>query len=227
MWGWDPQPEWAQLLPPLMGAWSKKELGWAMVQNINGNVYHYLLRSCVSDVIWEIHHNMQEGAEYFLLELRYPCGFDVGMDHPLDWLKDRGGLAIWHIDETGGVDQSSGYPPPRNGQFPQHYRVAVVQGDGLFNLEQREKAHANKGDSSDLFLNLWGYRTDKAFKIDNSGTYMCDGIGFHPEPNTKKYSTGVELPTDITISLDWGYDIWVGITVVLGGAGDHRGAILP
>mmetsp|Transcript_16020 Transcript_16020/g.27127 ORF Transcript_16020/g.27127 Transcript_16020/m.27127 type:complete len:241 (-) Transcript_16020:78-800(-) len=235
MWGWSPQPQWAQLLPPLMGAWSKKQLNWNNIIHINGNVAHFLLKSCTSDVAWEVNYNMPN-KEYFLLELRYPCGYDIGMDHPKDWLRDRGGLAIWHIDDNvrdahGYVEQSLGRPPPKDGTFANHYAVALVQGDGNFNLEERPPIEqgglGNKGDSSDLFMNLWGQRSDKGYLIDNSGTTLCDGVTSHSEPNTKSYSSGTEQPNGIKIEVDWGYDTWMGVKVYLDGAGDHRGTILP
>lgn len=206
-----------------MSAWSKKQLGWVRVQNVNGNVAHYLLKSCTSDVIWEVHHNMQEGMEYFLLELRYPCSFDLGLDHHNGWLSDRGGLAIWHVDES--TDQNNAQPP-KDGTFFEHYRVSLVQGDGLYNLESRGD-YKNNGDPRDLFMNLWGHRHDKAYRIDNHGTTQCDGVTWSSEPNTMKYATGFEEYTGITFQVDWGYDVWMGVHVYLEGAGDHSGTMLP
>lgn len=215
-----------------MGAWTKKQLGWVRVQHINGNVQHFLLRSCTSDVVWEINHNMPDG-EYYLIEHRHPCSFDVELRHHDGWLQDRAGMAIWHIDENSGADMNQGGPPRVPGaEFPDHYKVAVVQGDGQFNLERHPPMEqgglGNKGDKTDLFMNLWGWRTDKAFKIDDSGTTMCDGWTHSIEPNTKSYSTGIERPTGITILIPYNvYDVWVGVRVELTGAGDHQGAILP
>lgn len=233
MWGWYPDPQNAQLYPPLMAAWTKMQLGWVRVQPVTGNLAWYLLKSCTSDVIWEITHNMDAG-EYFLLEQRYPCDFDVGLRHS-NWKKDRSGLAIWHIDEASGATQKTGDLPSVPGsQYPNHYKVALVQGDGKFNLEHRPPADpsepnlANKGDISDLFMNQYGIRPDKAFKIDNDGTTLCDGVTHHVEPNTKKYSTGTELPTGITIMTpDILYDTWLTVTVLLDGAADQTGDVLP
>ena len=232
MWGWLSQPAYAQLYPPLMSAWAKKQLGWINIVHIDGNIAHHLDASCTSDVVWMVDHNMPDG-EYFLIELRFPCSFDMGLDHQSgDWLKDRGGLAIWHIDETGASSQTTGRPPSSDGTQNGHYKVALVQGDGNFDLEARpsfpgQGGDGNKGDPSDLFMNLWGFRADKAYKIADDGVTMCDAVTTQPEPTTQAYSSGKEVPTGITFSSDWGYDTFMGLSVFLDGAGEYSGPLLP
>lgn len=89
---------------------------------------------------------MPEG-EYFLVENRFDTGFDVDLRHfSSKRFKDRMGAALWHIDETGvlGKDASNrdviDYRTqsfPGDGIFPAvHYKVALVQADGRFQLEQ-------------------------------------------------------------------------------------------
>ncbi|MEU4219629.1 M6 family metalloprotease domain-containing protein [Actinoplanes sp. NPDC026623] len=106
----------------------KVDQGWAnrTDQTANGTVVlpdvkanHEVLR------LW---HDGVANTEYFLLENRQRTGFDAAL--PGD------GLLIWHIDET--VD---------NNRDENHYRVALMQADGMRNLEH----NANRGDAGDPF----------------------------------------------------------------------------
>lgn len=114
-------------------------------------------------------------GEYLLVEYR-----------KTDWL--RGGIAIYHIDETAPYDDE-GYPGqidvegvgwPYNGK---HYKIALVPSDGNYELERG----LNQGNSFDLFV---------------SGDYLVPSsvmLGNNRYPNTDTYQrgwvdeTGVEL----------------------------------
>ncbi len=209
MWGWDG----SQLLPPLLSAWSKIQVGWVDIVDINAaSAQINVLASCEGDTVYRITNDLQQG-ECFLIENRYPCGFDEGLTNTKNVTKSRNGMAIWHVDETDLFVDSDGkffitYGSQgvcANGVCQQHYRVALVQGDANFDLEKGTKKGGgiNKGDSTDLFRK----RSDPfggiiAYKIDNNGVSFNSGLT-SPEPNTKGYSgpTGAEYATGITIEV--------------------------
>ena len=103
-------------------------------------------------------------GEYFLVEYRYPCGFDAELkSSSSDRGDDRHGAALWHVDETDLLGIQAQKDPLGNdvpvidyqtnaysgdGVWPaRHYRVALVQADGSWDLERG----TNRGDQSDLF----------------------------------------------------------------------------
>ena len=104
--------------------------------------------------------------EYLLIENRQPSGIESCMP--------QGGLAIWHIDDDANYN-TEGYPGqgswPANGN---HYRVALLQADGNYNLEKGN----NRGDSGD---------THHGAGVDAIGP----GPGGHP--NTDSYQDGSNI----------------------------------
>jgi immune inhibitor A len=77
-----------------------------------------------------------DGSEYFLLENRQKKGFDKQL---------RGeGLLIYHIDGSQLDNNNQWYPGSDAGQ---HYKVALEQADGRWDLERNQ----NAGDASDPF----------------------------------------------------------------------------
>jgi len=70
--------------------------------------------------------------EYFLVENRAPAGRDA--------MLGGGGLAIWHVDELADNENQQGTPAL-------HYECALVQADGLRELERG----IGLGDPNDLF----------------------------------------------------------------------------
>ncbi len=120
--------------------WSKLFLGWAAPERIvesttgrsiaavesGGGVSQFLLRP-------------SEGGngEYFLLENRQQTGFDVALP--------GAGLLLWHIDEAKSSNNNEWYPGCT--ACTSHYKVALVQADGLYQMEQK----INRGDAGDPF----------------------------------------------------------------------------
>ncbi|KAL3815308.1 hypothetical protein ACHAXA_006810 [Cyclostephanos tholiformis] len=115
-WGFDG----SQFYPPSMSAWSKLQLGWVIPQEIMTSGSYTARQGCNFQDIFIIKNNFQAG-EYLLIENRQRCGFDAIIPGP--------GLAIFHIDDSASYT-SEGYPGlstwPTN-----HYRVALLQADGL------------------------------------------------------------------------------------------------
>jgi hypothetical protein len=185
-WGWDGE----QYYPGHMSAWAKMMMGWLKPKT---PVYGVNLITNVEEESSENQLYMigEEfgfpSGEYLLIENRQKKG--------LDSLLPQGGLAIYHIDGNAGFDDE-GYPgqiddegTPKEKKWPEngrHYRVALLQADGNYNLERGN----NKGGSLDLF------HADEVNQILPS----VDSEG--PFPNTDSYKKGNLLHTGIEI-----YDI--------------------
>ena len=71
-------------------------------------------------------------TEYFIIENRQSAGRDLTLG--------ANGLAVWHVDESGSNNNEIGSPGS-------HYECALVQADGLRQLER----NASPGDDNDLF----------------------------------------------------------------------------
>jgi len=140
--------------------------------------------------------------EYLLIENQYACGFAA--EHSLRGpSKYTGGIAIWHVDETKTLrhinHKTQGHPG--DGKWPyNHYRVALLQADGEYNLEKNK----NRGDHLDLFKldpkNILERSSSIAYKIGPKGITK-NGGGTASHPNTNAYSTGREQHTGITITV--------------------------
>lgn len=142
-WGFDS----SQLHPPHFSAWSKIELGWVTPTVISALGDYTLPEVEFSPVIYRIEAGYPLN-EYLLIENRQPSGIETAIP--------QGGLAIWHIDDQSDFD-TQGYPGqagwPNNGN---HYRVALLQADGNYDLE---RGH-NRGDATDLYHGNGIHRID-------------------------------------------------------------------
>lgn len=165
-WGFDN----TQLHPPHFSAWSKIELGWATPTVITSPGLYDLVQAETNPQIYRIDHGYPPG-EYLLIENRQPVGIETAIR--------QGGLCIYHIDEQAD-DFTEGYPGqsgwPQNGN---HYRVALLQADGDYDLEKGY----NRGDRGDA------YHEGGASEISPVTT-----------PNTHAYQGGNIVITDNYIS---------------------------
>jgi len=114
-------------------------------------------------------------GEYLLIENRQKTLYDAKM-----W-DGAGGALIWHVDEKKSANSEAGGPYqdgwPQNGN---HYKVSLLQADGLYQLEQ----NINIGHTYDFFTN---------------GTMLGPGsIGMFP--NTDSYQNGKIISNSITIT---------------------------
>ena len=165
-WGFDNQ----QLHPPHFCAWSKIELGWVTPTVITAPNLYNIDQVETNAQVYRIDYGYPSG-EYLLIENRQPVGVETTMP--------QGGVCIYHIDEQAD-DVTEGYPGqsgwPQNGN---HYRVALLQADGDYDLEKNN----NRGDSGDV------YHGGGVSEISPTTT-----------PNTHAYQDGIIIITDNTIS---------------------------
>ena len=155
-WGFDG----SQYYPPHLSAWSKINLGWVSPTVITGGGSFTVPQAETSATAYRIDLGYASG-EYLLIENRQPVGFESAMP--------QGGLCIFHIDEQASYT-TEGYPGqpnwPSNGN---HYRVALLQADGNYDLERG----SDRGDSTDAYR----------------GGYVSE-IGPNTTPNTNGYQSG-------------------------------------
>jgi M6 family metalloprotease-like protein len=164
-------------------AWCKVALGWVKPTVLDNYGVYTARSSAVFPDIFKITKGFNQG-EYLLIENRQPLCFYQGPELP------RGGLAIWHIDETKRGNDDEGYPGqdrwPQNGH---HYKIALLQADGCYHLERRK----NLGDGWDYY---YGGHTNTVLgqgPIDYPNT-----VPFFP--NTDAYMSGVVRRTPNQIS---------------------------
>lgn len=134
--------------------WSKYRLGWLKPVKIGVSaVSTRVLRPANARAdAWQFGDGdaVARKGEYFLVENRQKAGFDAGLP--------AGGMVVWHIDEAVGsewLNDANSYEcaPVRPGACRlRHYRVAVVQADGQWELENRRDV----GDSADVFPGATG-----------------------------------------------------------------------
>jgi M6 family metalloprotease-like protein len=111
--------------PAHFDAWSKKQLGWGNVNQLDSNQTNVeILQAETSPVSYRLWTSGDGGSQYFLVENRQRVGFDKYL--PGD------GLLIYHVDE-GMADNDSQWCPGYPATL--HYKVALEQADGLFQLE--------------------------------------------------------------------------------------------
>eukprot|EP00545_Synedropsis_sp_CCMP1620_P002636 CAMPEP_0119016352 /NCGR_PEP_ID=MMETSP1176-20130426/12370_1 /TAXON_ID=265551 /ORGANISM="Synedropsis recta cf, Strain CCMP1620" /LENGTH=508 /DNA_ID=CAMNT_0006969727 /DNA_START=83 /DNA_END=1609 /DNA_ORIENTATION=+ len=121
--------------PGSMSAYTRMLLEWADVVEITDNGAYTIEANSISNKVYKISKGFPTD-QYYLIENRMNKGYDKGLSGP--------GLAIYHID--GKANGKPGYPG--DGVYPKnHYRVALIQADGRFDLEMEE----DQGDNGDLF----------------------------------------------------------------------------
>ena len=173
-WGFDG----SQHYPSSMNPWCKIIMGWISSTLIEKSGRYTLKPSVNNAQVFQIKKGFPKN-EYLLIENRQAVGFDAKLP--------KSGLIIYHIDELASFSKNPGWPGqkgwPQNGN---HYRVAILQPDGLFSLEQG----ADLGDAGDIW--------QSGLELDKGGSSADGG----PYPNTDSYQSGRIKQTGIRI-----YDI--------------------
>lgn len=172
-WGFDG----TQLQPPHFSAWCKSELGWIVPRVLTAPGTYDAAQVETEPTVFRIDSGYPNG-EYLLIENRQPVGLDSSIPNGPG---GRGGLAIWHIDEMKPENDDPGHPTqvgwPANNK---HYKVALLQADGRYDLESNPR---NRGDGEDL------YRGGHVNRIDPDTL-----------PSTDSYQGGIVAETGHRIS---------------------------
>jgi hypothetical protein len=166
----------SQQPPPLMSAWSKIALGWLDPNELFVPGHYTLGDSLNSNQVYKVTDSFPAG-EYLLIENRRRKDPNSAVVDNIPVSGD--GMVIYHIDDSTGYN-IEGYPGqsgwPDNGN---HYRVAVLQADGDYNLEKGN----NRGDSGDAYRESF-----------------ISLIGPATVPSTDSYQDGIVYATDHEIS---------------------------
>ncbi|CAJ1966280.1 unnamed protein product [Cylindrotheca closterium] len=167
--------------PGILSPYGKMELGSLDPIEITNDGVYTARASALHPDVYKISSPYPSG-EYLLIENRQPVLSDLYLWQP-------GGIAIYHVDEnTGGNGNRERGGPflegwPGNGA---HYKVALVQSDGKFELEQG----LNQGHMDDFW---------KAGDILGPGNGETEATSEGTYPNTDSYVGGNIMVTGLQI----------------------------
>ena len=99
-------------------------------------------------------------SEYFLVENRQQVGYDSYIP--------SSGMLVWHIDENRSNNNNEWWP---SGGQSQHYKVALEQADGLWEMEK----NIDNGDAGDPFPGSTVSRALSASSTPSSDSYAGTG----------------------------------------------------
>ncbi len=200
--------------PGNLDPWSRQFLGFEQptVVTISGyDTLPPLTRGGSALKVWK---NGQPGTEYFLVENRIQEGSD-------EFLPGEG-LLIYHVDDTlidncRDCDNTSCSDPPAP-----HYRVSVVQADGLQELEA--SFPSDFGDANDFFpgtlaIRSWTQSTTPStrdYAGADTGIRMTNIVGAYDNADTASFDLTISLAPDILVQ---------SVTVHDGGAGNSNGIL--
>jgi hypothetical protein len=147
--------------------------------------------------IFRLWTNGSAGDEYFLIENREKTGYDSGLPGQ--------GLLIWHIDEAqttvDNTDNANEWYPGHTASG--HYRVALEQADGLYELEKK----LDQGDGADPYPGSTSNTSFNALSSPSSNDYNDQEtlVGV-----TNVSAPGATMTADLSVSLladvdDYGY----------------------
>jgi M6 family metalloprotease-like protein len=126
--------------PAHHSAYCKYYLGWGDVIQVQPNQANVeILQAETSPVSYRLWTSGASGSQYFLVENRQKTGFDSRLP--------GGGLLIYHVDASKPSNDLEWCPDSLPSR---HYKVALEQADGLFQLEGCD-GFPNEGNSGDPF----------------------------------------------------------------------------
>ena len=145
--------------PAHMDAWSKYKLGWITPTQVSGTLTNEpITQAATTADVYKLLAGTPNSGEYFLVENRQKVGFDVGLP--------GAGILIWHVDAAVSSNNEECYPSGPS-CATQHYKVALVQADNLWELEK----NIDKGDAGDPYPGSTNNTTFNASSSPNSNLY--------------------------------------------------------
>ena len=142
--------------PAHMDAWSKEQLGWVVVRQLDTAGTYQLGPVVTGDTVMLIRpRGANPRGEYFLLENKQPLGADTsnlntgstctsGCTGP-----KRGGLLVWHVDSTKLAIDGFNTTNSVNAGYP--HGLELVQADNLSQLDASRSGGGNRGDAGDPY----------------------------------------------------------------------------
>ncbi len=179
--------------PAHPSAWSRIKMGFATPTIISTNITSQQINQVeTSGEIYRLWTSGNVGSEYFLVENRQRTGYDSFI--PGD------GLLIWHIDDAKSGNTQEWWPGQTDAN---HYRVALEQADGLWELEKK----LDFGDGDDPFPGGTSNVTFDATTLPNSNSYTSGGSLVKVANITP---TGPTMYADLVVGLSAGIDDGIG-----------------
>ncbi|MDP4174652.1 MAG: M6 family metalloprotease domain-containing protein [Bacteroidota bacterium] len=124
--------------PSFPDAYCHIQMGFVTPSSVTSNVIGQLIPSIeTTPKIFKIWKGGVAGSQYFLVENRQKTSYDQTLIN--------GGLLVYHVDETITTQNDNEWYP--NHTSAGHYKVALEQADGNFDLEKNN----NSGDVNDPF----------------------------------------------------------------------------
>jgi M6 family metalloprotease-like protein len=149
--------------PSHLDPWNKYKSGWITPMRVSGTLNNQPIEAAnlAADVYQLLPGSPSTGGEYFLVENRQKAGFDAGLP--------GSGLLIWHVDEDILENTYECYPGGPS-CASQHYHVALLQSDNLWQLEKNQ----NLGDAGDPYPGTTNNTVFNAISSPASNLYSGD-----------------------------------------------------
>jgi immune inhibitor A len=157
--------------PAWPDAWSRVQMGFITPTQIKGTATARQIPQAYNNpapapTVLKLETPVLGNQEYFLMENRQKT------PNTYDYYLPGGGLLIYHVDEAmGNNDNKCTVFPPCSCRRSAHYLVALIQADGLLELEK----NLDQGDAGDPFPGSTNKRSWTMATNPSPGSwYTCD-----------------------------------------------------
>jgi immune inhibitor A len=172
-------------------AWSRIFLGFVSPTVPNFDQTNVIFTQVeMNPSIYKLWTNGSPTNEYFLVENRQLKGYDAFL--PGD------GLLIWHIDDNKAGNTDEWWPTSGNAS---HYKVALVQADNLWELEQK----TGYADNTDPYPGRMVNRNFSGASWPNSDSYSGTGTSVSV---VNISNSGATMTADITVGTPQGISVY-------------------